>query len=132
VIQRAWRSLVADRCSDGFAADNPLQTDIAHQSRHRAAGDIEAFAVELSPDFADAVDLEVLIEDAPNLDLQGGIPPGACRQFRRITPLGNMGPIGRRGDRQDLADRLDPVRLTMIVDEGDHGLDRRSSSAVAK
>ena len=26
-----------------------------------------------------------------------------------------MGMIGRRGDRQDPADRLDPVGLTMIV-----------------
>src|SRR5690348_17873582 len=40
--------------------------------------------------------------------------------------------VGRWGDRQHLADRLDPIRLTMIVDEGDHGLYRRSSSAWAK
>jgi transposase-like protein len=30
------------------------------------------------------------------------------------------------------ADRLDPVGLTVIVDEGDHSLNRRSSSAAAK
>jgi len=29
-------------------------------------------------------------------------------------------------------DRLDPMDLAMIVDEGDHGLDRRSSSAIAE
>src|ERR1700735_2961355 len=43
-----------------------------------------------------------------------------------------MGVIGRQGDRQHPADRLDPVRLAVIVDEGDHGLNRRSSSAWAK
>src|SRR4051794_15652952 len=43
-----------------------------------------------------------------------------------------MGVIDRGGDRQDLADRLDPMRPTMIIDKGDHGLDRRSSSAIAK
>jgi hypothetical protein len=43
-----------------------------------------------------------------------------------------MGMIGRGGDRQDLAERLDPMEPTMIVDEGDHGLNRRSSSAWAK
>ena len=48
------------------------------------------------------------------------------------TPPGGMVVIGRRGDRQHLADRLDPVRLAMIVDERDHGLNRRSSSAWAK
>ncbi|TYL85883.1 amino acid ABC transporter ATP-binding protein [Bradyrhizobium cytisi] len=38
-----------------------------------------------------------------------------------------MGMVGRGGDRQDLADRLDPMRPTMIVNEGDHGLDRRAA-----
>jgi hypothetical protein len=40
-----------------------------HQPRHRATGNIEAFALELAPDLAHAVDGEVLIKDAPNLDL---------------------------------------------------------------
>jgi hypothetical protein len=83
-------------------------------------------------DLAHAVDAEVLIEDAPDLDLQRSILPGARRQPGGIPPLGNMGVIGRGGDRQHLADRLDPMRPTMIVDEGDHGLNRRSSSAIAK
>jgi hypothetical protein len=38
---------------------------------------------------------------------------------------------GRRGDRQLAADRLGPVDPAVIVDEGDHGFDRRSSSAAA-
>src|ERR1700722_19233899 len=42
-----------------------------------------------------------------------------------------MGVIGRQGDRQHPADRLDPMRLAVIVDEGNHGLNRRSSSAWA-
>ena len=40
--------------------------------------------------------------------------------------------VGRWGDRQHPADRLDPIRPAVIVDEGDHGLYRRSSSAWAK
>src|SRR5258708_35074879 len=43
-----------------------------------------------------------------------------------------MGVIGRQGIRQLPADRLDPMRLAVIVDEGNHGLNRRSSSAWAK
>jgi len=50
----------------------------------------------------------------------------------RISTPGNMSVIGRRGDRQDFADRLDPMRRAVIVNEGDHGLNRRSSSAWAK
>jgi hypothetical protein len=40
--------------------------------------------------------------------------------------------IRRWGDRQHLADRLDPIRPTVIVNERDHGLCRRSSFAWAK
>src|SRR5712671_7005967 len=50
----------------------------------------------------------------------------------RIPPTPRHGVIGRWGDRQHLADRLDPVRPALIVDERDHGLCRRSSSAWAK
>ena len=57
-----------------------------------------------------------------------GTPPGRDgrllvegRQVRDPTPIG-AGPrrrstVGRRGDRQDLADRLDPMRLAMIPDQ---------------
>src|SRR5258707_14318524 len=43
-----------------------------------------------------------------------------------------MDVVSGRGDRQNAADRLDPVDVPMIVDERLHGFDRRSSSAVAK
>ncbi|MGY4335063.1 hypothetical protein ACVWWG_009531 [Bradyrhizobium sp. LB7.2] len=38
-----------------FAADHPLQTHVPHQSRHRATGNIEALALELSPDLTHAI-----------------------------------------------------------------------------
>src|SRR5204862_990570 len=50
----------------------------------------------------------------------------------RIGSPGGMGVIARWGNRQHLADRLDPVRPALIVDERDHGLCRRSSSAWSK
>jgi hypothetical protein len=40
--------------------------------------------------------------------------------------------VGRWGNRQHSADRLDPMRLAVIVNERDHGLNRRSSSPCAK
>ena len=40
--------------------------------------------------------------------------------------------IGGRGDRQNRADRLGPVRIPMRVDENHHHFDRRSSTAIAK
>ena len=41
-------------------------------------------------------------------------------------------PINRRGDRQLSADRLDPIALSVLIDEGGHRLAPRSSSACAK
>lgn len=45
----------------------------ARQPRHCAAGNIEALALQLSPDLAHAIYAEVLLEHAPHLDLQVGI-----------------------------------------------------------
>ena len=84
-VERAWRGLVADRGLHGLAAHDPLQAHVPHQPRHRAAGDLDALPPELPPDLAHAVDAEVLIEDAPDLDLQRGIPPGAGRQLGGIA-----------------------------------------------
>src|SRR3954468_13143292 len=86
----------------------------------------------LSPDLPNAVDAEVRLIHAPDLDHQRCIPPGARGQPLRISPPSGVGVIGRRGDWQHPADRLDPVDGAMLVDKGDHGLDRRSSSAIAK
>ncbi len=40
--------------------------------------------------------------------------------------------IRRWGDRQDAVDRLAPIDIAVIVDEGDHRRNGRSSSAWAK
>ena len=120
------------RRPDRLAADDALKADRPHQARHGAAGDLEALPPQLPPDLAHAIDLEVLGEDAADLGLQGRIPLRPRRQLGGIGPLGDMVVVGRWGDRQHLADRLDPMRLAVIVDERDHGLNRRSSSAWAK
>ncbi len=131
-IERARRGLVADRGPHRLAPHGPLQAHGLHQPRHRAAGDRNAVTGELAPDLTHAVDPEVRLEHALDLGLQGLVALGAARQLLRAGSSRNMGVVRRRGDRQDFADRLDPVDVAMSVDEGDHGLDRRSSSAWAK
>src|SRR3954469_9813239 len=131
-IERARRGLIADRGPHRLAPHGPLQAHGPHQPRHRAARHPDPLSAELSPDLADAVDAEVRLIHAPDLDHQCCIPPGSRGQPLRISPPGGMGVIRRRGDRQHPADRLDPVDGAMLVNEGDHGLDRRSSSAIAK
>src|SRR5262249_40601931 len=132
VIERAGSRRIADGGADLLAAHDALQAHRPHQARHGAAGDRDPFAAELSPDLADAIDLEVLLVYPPYLDLQRGIAVKPRRQLARIGAAGGVGMIGRRGDRQDPADRLDPVDGAMLVDEIDHGLNRWSSSAWAK
>ena len=132
MIQRTEGCLVADRCPQRLATDRPPNAHVPHQPGDRTARDGEAFPPQLPPDFAHAIDAEVLLEHAPDLDLQIRVAADPVGQPGGISAAGDMGMIGRRGDRQDPADRLDPVGLTMIVDEGDHGLNRRSSSAWAK
>jgi hypothetical protein len=110
----------------------PPKAHIPHQPGDRAASGAEALPPQLTPNLTHAIDAEVLLEYAPDLDLQIGVAAKPVGQTGGIGSPGEMGMISRRGDRQNLADRLDPVGLTMIVDEGNHGLNRRSSSACAK
>jgi hypothetical protein len=79
-----------------------------HQALDSAPGHFLAFALQLTPNLPYAIDLEVLLEHARDLDLQDGIAPGPCRQLIRIGAPGGVGMIRRRGDRQDAADRLGP------------------------
>lgn len=132
VIERAWRRLVADGGSQRLAANDALQTHHAHQAGNRAAGDADTLPLHLPPDLSHAIDGEVVVEDTPDHGLERVVPLGAIRQPVGFTPFGDMVVVGGRGNRQHLADRLDPMRIPVIVDERDHGLNRRSSSACAK
>ena len=131
-VERAGRRGIGYRGANLSAPHDAPQPHDAHQPRHRAAGDVDALAAELPPHLAHAVDTEVRLEHAADLNHQYGIALGPWRQLGGIDLSGGVDVIGRRGDRQHPADRLDPVNLPMIVDEGDHGRDRRSSPAMAK
>src|SRR5262249_57842029 len=78
------------------------------------------------PDLLHAVDAEVLLVHAYDLDLQLLITQPA----RRRRP-GRGGVVRGRGDLQRLADRLDPPAVPMSVDQG-HYFGSRGSSSRAK
>jgi hypothetical protein len=88
--------------------------------------------MQLSPDLAHAIDLEVFTPEALNLGAERLVATLASRAPGRIRLTRGLLVIGRRGDRQYLADRLDPVGLAVGVDEGCHRFKGRSSSAWAK
>jgi hypothetical protein len=130
--RRARGGLVGGGGPGLLAADGAAQAHLPHQAFHRATGHHDACPAELPPDLAGAVDPEVGRMDPSDLLHKHLILLVARRGLGRIGTLRDMGVVGRRGDRQHPADRLDPVDLTMLVNEGDHGFERRSSSAIAK
>ena len=70
--------LVAHCGAHRFAAYRTLQTDLAHQAGDGTARDLKAFPLQLPPDLVRAIDLEVLIEHAPDLDLQRDVALRPC------------------------------------------------------
>ena len=54
VIERAWRSLVAERRAERFATNDAAQFQASHQPGNGTASDIEALPLYLSPDLANA------------------------------------------------------------------------------
>jgi hypothetical protein len=69
VIKRAGSGFIQHRCAHPLATDNTLQTHGLHQTLDRAPRDIRTLALQLSPDFARAVDTEVFIENPLDLGL---------------------------------------------------------------
>ncbi len=74
----------------------------------------------------------ILGKDARDFGFDILIAPGNIRQALWITPLSDALMIDGWGNRQNPANRLDPIFRTMLVYEGRHRLNGRSSSAWAK
>src|SRR5687768_9915861 len=131
-IKRAPGAVVGKRRSTLAAAHNALQAERAHQAFDSAPRRLDVLAAELPPDLARAVDAEVLLVHALNLRHQRLVASQPRRKTLRIGLAGLVLVVQRRGDRQLLADRLDPVEIAVGVDERHHHFCRRSSSAWAK
>jgi hypothetical protein len=79
-ICRTIRAIFTDRGSALASTHDALQPNSSHQSLEAAAGDGDALPAELSEDLASALDLEVLIIEAPNLVRELDIAPHPRRQ----------------------------------------------------
>lgn len=101
------------------------QTHAAHQPLHCAAGHLHALTLQMVPDLIGAVDPKVRLPHALDLRHQYRIALGPGAQPLGVALGSRMAPVRRRGDLQCLADRLDPVRGTMRVDERLHDFRRR-------
>jgi hypothetical protein len=128
-IERTRDRGIANRGPDPLTPHDALQAHRPHQARHGTSSDHDPVPEKLPPDLPDAIDAEILLVHAPDFSFQGDIALGPGGQLARIDAPGGMDTIRRRGDRQNTADRLDPVEGTVLIDEGGYGLNRRSSSA---
>src|SRR5262247_3691110 len=126
------RLVAADGGSAFATAHNPLLPERSHQSFDGTAGNGDAIPSELPPNLAGAVDLEVIIIHAPDFTRNLGIASKARRYPLRLSLSRLVLVVGRWGDQQLRADRLDPILGSVLVDERHHHFGRRSSSAWAK
>ncbi len=101
----------------------------SHQPFDRAARNILLFSPELMPDLAGPVSAFAFVIDTLDVLQILRVLFRAVRGPLRIPGNGYVTVIGRWGDRQNAADRLDPKLLSVIVNERDHLRNGRSSSA---
>src|SRR6056297_367099 len=103
-----------------------------HEPLHGATRDVVPVATKLIPDLASSVAPPALAVGHLDLLYVNSILPGAVRGKLWIARSGGMAMEGGWGDLQNTADRLDPEGLAVLLDEGDHLRNGRSSSAWAK
>jgi hypothetical protein len=117
---------IADGGALGLAADRALEAELAHQPLDGAAGHLDALALQLPPDLAGAVHLEVLLPHPLDLDLE----PLVALPTRR-GPVLLVGVVSAGRQLEGPADRLDPEATLERVDHAGH-LVRGWSSWAAK
>jgi hypothetical protein len=93
MIQRTGNGLVADCGPHRLAPDRPPKTHVPHQPGDCAACGREAFASQLTPDLAYAVDAEVLFEHTPDHDPQISVAADSVWQPSGIDASGDMSVI---------------------------------------
>jgi hypothetical protein len=120
--RRAWY-----RGSRALLARDTPQPVAAHQPLDGAPGDPLTLTVQLGMHLSDSVNAVVALVDSANLLDHHRIADRSSRQrpgLRRV--------VGNWDDRQLCADRLDHQPVPMRIDELDHLLCGRSSSAAKK
>jgi Phosphate-selective porin O and P len=94
--------LVADRGPDRLAADHALQTHASISRSTVQRGDVKAHALQLPPDLAHAIDLEILRKDTGDRLLQRHIPPRSHGELQAqvysVEAAGTYGPLFFQGE----------------------------------
>ena len=114
------------------APGGSLKPQVTHQTLHGAASHREPFPTQLTPHLPCPIHPIVVLPHPADLRTQLGVTAGPHRPPPGLGLETFVFVVRRRGDRHNTADRLDPIHVPVIVDEPDHRLGRRSSSACAK
>jgi hypothetical protein len=107
LVQRAWGLGVADDRHRRLSPPHASQSHGAHQPLHGALGHIDPFAAHLVPDLAGAIETKAVLVDALDRLAHLVIAPSTSRASAGIGTAGSVFVVGRPGDRQFAADRLD-------------------------
>ena len=126
-IEQEARASIESGCRRRASVPCPTEIFAAHARGSFRCGLFRG--ARQPPDLADTVDREVLGEHARDLGFKDRILPRPRRQACRIPSLRDALAVSGWGDRQDAADRLDPIGIAVIVNERDHRRNGRSSSA---
>lgn len=78
-VERAHCCWIRCRRPDSLSPHDALQSNRLHQPRDGAPGHRDSIPAELPPDLAHALDVEVCLEHALDLDHQRSVAPGPCR-----------------------------------------------------
>ena len=117
LVQRAWCLGIADSGNAGFSAPYARQPHRPHQPLHGALGHFDPLAPQLVPDLARTIEAEAGLMDPPDLLPDLVIAPDTSWAQLRIGTARGALVVGRWGDCQFAADRLDTQFLAMSVDE---------------
>ena len=131
-VQRTRRLCITDRGARHISTHHTAQAHAAHQSLDSTTRRCHTFACQLPPHLVGTIHLHIGLPDAFNLRHKClvAMSPGAA--LVRLAQQRCMSSVSRRDNLQDLAERLDPEGIALLVNKGSHNFSRRSSYAGAK
>ena len=131
-VSRTSQGIVANSCPTLATPWSRLVFPVDSSGAPRCNGPLQSFRDSSGAKLSRTVDPKVIFPDSLDINLELLILLSPFRQPVRISLTRLLFVIGRRGDRQLLADWLDSIFSPMLVDKRDQYFGRRSSSAWAK
>ena len=108
-VHRASAARIRLRRLESTSTDRALEAHFTHQTGHRASSHDATLTAKLTPDLAHAIHVKVLLPYTTNLAAKLDVALRSRWLAAWVLLSRFLLVIGRRGDREHPADRLDPV-----------------------